>query len=158
MNIETTPAEAAPVAIPAEDVIVQGIVPVAQRDLTLMYEAGYLMIELGRFTDAEDVFTGMSTLVPESEVPMIALGHLYFSQGHYNPALRHHQRAVEINPNSAAAHAYVAEVLFFLQKPRAALDAVQRSMTLEPAGPVFEFVKALKEAYEQGLFVQDISA
>jgi tetratricopeptide (TPR) repeat protein len=139
----------------AEDVIVQGLVPVRQFDLTLMYEAGYLLIELGKHQEAEDIFQGVASLVPDSEAPMIALGHLYFSQGHYNPALRHHQRAVEINPKSAAAHAACAEALLFLHKPRAALEALQTAMRLEPEGAIFEFAKALKEAHDIGMFAQD---
>jgi tetratricopeptide (TPR) repeat protein len=136
----------------AEDQIVQGIIPVPQRDVTLLLEAGYLYMELGKNKEAEDVFSGVSALIPHSEVPHMALGNLYFSMGRFTPALKSHQRAAELNPGSAAAHASIGETFFFLKKPKDALQSVEKAMSLEPDGPAGQFAKYLKEAHELGIF------
>ena len=47
----------------------QGLVPISQRDVTLMLEAGYLLMELQRHKEAEEVFSGVMSLLPRSEVP-----------------------------------------------------------------------------------------
>jgi len=62
-------------------------------------------VELGKNREAEEVFQGVSALVPHSEVPHMALGHLYFSMGRFNPALKAHQKAIALKSDSAAAHA-----------------------------------------------------
>ncbi len=135
-----------------EELIVQGIFPIPQRDLTLLLEAGYLYMELGKNKEAEEVFNGVSALIPHSEVPHMALGNLYFSMGRFTPALKAHQRAAELNPESAAAHASIGEALFFLKKPKEALVAVEKAMQLEGEGPAGQFAKYLKEAHELGIF------
>ena len=126
----------------SEDLIIQGIIPVPQRDVTLLLEAGYLYMELGK----------NKALIPHSEVPHLALGNLYFSMGRFTPALKAHQKAAELNPGSAAAHASIAEALFFLKKPKDAVQAVDKAISLEPEGPAGQFAKYLKEAHELGIF------
>jgi tetratricopeptide (TPR) repeat protein len=136
----------------AEDLIIQGIIPVPQRDVTLLLEAGYLYMELGKNKEAEEVFAGVSALIPHSEVPHLALGNLYFSMGRFTPALKAHQKAAELTPGSAAAHASIAEALFFLKKPKDAVHAVDKAIALEPDGPAGQFAKYLKEAHQLGIF------
>jgi tetratricopeptide (TPR) repeat protein len=136
----------------AEEMIVQGIVPVSQKDVALLLEAGYLFMELGKNKEAEEVFGGVSCLVPHSEVPHMALGHLFFSLGRFNPALKEHQRAIELNPQSAAAHASAAETLFFLRKPKDALDLIDKAIGLDPSGSAGGFARSLKEAHGLGVF------
>ena len=43
---------------------------------------------LGNFKEAEEIFAGVAALVPHSEVPLICLGNLAFSQGRYERALQ----------------------------------------------------------------------
>ena len=100
----------------SEQEIVQGIIDIPQKQLTLLLESGYLYMELGKMKEAEEVFNGVAALIPHSEVPHFALGHIYFAQGHFNPALKANQKAVELNPSSAAAHAAVGEILLFLNQ------------------------------------------
>ena len=82
----------------------------------------------------------------------MALGHLYFSMGRFNPALRAHQKADRLNPKSAAARAAVGETLFFLRRPSEALTELDKAINLEPDSPASEFARALKEAHELGIF------
>ncbi len=135
-----------------EEHIVQGIVPVAQKDVVLLLEVGYLYMELGKNDEAKEVFEGITALVPHSEVPHMALGHLYFAMGRFNPALKCHQTAAGLNPQSAAAHASVGETLFFLRKPDEGMIHLDKAIAADPDGSGGEFAKALKEAHGLGVF------
>jgi tetratricopeptide (TPR) repeat protein len=132
--------------------IVQGIVPVRQRDLVLLMEAGYLYLEMQKYEEAKDVFEGAAALVPHSEVPHLAMGHLHFSLGRHQPALKSHQQALKLNAESAVAHASVGEVLLFLRRFDEALDCLDRAIGLDPQGSAGAFARALKEAHELGVF------
>jgi predicted Zn-dependent protease len=80
-------ASKAPAAAPAAaDATLDGIVPVLQRDVSLMLEAGYLLMELKRHKEAEEVFAGVACLLPKSEVPHMAMGNLLFAQGRFGAA------------------------------------------------------------------------
>src|SRR6188768_1279072 len=105
--------------------VINALVPVLHRDVVLLLEAGYLLMELSKHQEAEEVFSGVAALVPRSEVPHMAMGHLYFSMGRFGPSLKSHQRAIELNPDSAAAHAATAETLFFLRKPQEAQESIK---------------------------------
>lgn len=135
-----------------DELTVDGIVPVPQRDVALLLESGYLYMELGKNREAEEVFQGVSSLIPHSEVPCMALGHLYFSMGRFGPALKEHQRATQLAPESAAAHASVGETLFFLRKHDEALASIDRAIAIDPEGPAAQFAGYLKEAHELGIF------
>lgn len=149
----STPKQASkPAAAEADDVTLSGIVAVQQRDVTLLLEAGYLMMELKRHKEAEEVFSGVAALLPQSEVPHMAMGNLFFAQGRFSAALKCHQRASELNPQSATAVASVAESLFFLKRNDEALQQVSHACALEADGPAHEFANALKEAYDLGIF------
>ena len=80
-------------------------------------EAGYLLMELNKNGEAEEVFTGMIVLLPNSDVPHVALGNLFFSMGRWHQALKAHKQALKVNPDSALAHAHMGETLLFMKKP-----------------------------------------
>ena len=128
------------------------LIKLYHKDVVLLLEAGYLYMEMGKHKEAEDVFTGVAALCPLNEVPHMALGHLYFSMGRFSLALKSHQNAIGKNADSAAAHAAAGETMFFLHKSDEALACLDRAIELEPEGPASEFAKALKEAYDLGVF------
>ena len=74
------------------------------------------------------------------------------AEGHFNPALKAHEKAAELNPGSAAARAALGEVLFFLKKPEKAVEALDKAIELDPEGPAADFAKALKQAHQVGVF------
>ena len=132
--------------------MIQGIVPIEQKDLSLLLEVGYFYLELQKFQEAEEIFRGVAALIPHSEIPHIALGHLYFSQGHFTPALKANKAAVLLNAKSAPAHAAVGEVLFFLNKPDQAVTALNKAIQYSPESPAAEFAQALLHANDVGVF------
>ena len=141
----STPAQVSPM-------LTESLVPVTQRDVSLMLEAGYLFIELHKHKEAEDIFLGVAALAPASEVPHTALGNLHFSQGRFAQALKAHEHAVTLNKQSAIAKALVAESLFFLKRTQDGVRALDEALALPDDGSAHEFAKALREAYDLKLF------
>lgn len=136
----------------ADDTKIPGIIPLVKREVVLLLEAGYLCMELNKYDEAEEIFVGVSAMIPHSDVPHTALGNLYFSQGHFTPALKAHQKAIELNAESAAAYAGAAEALFFLKKIPEAMSAADKAIELDPEGPAGQFARSLKEARSLGIF------
>ncbi len=130
--------------------IIKGLIDVPQPEAVLLLEAGYLYMEMGKPKDAEEVFSGVAALLPHSEVPLVALGNLEFSQGHYQRALKHHQDALKLKHDSALAQAHVGEALMWLKKGDEAVAALKRAIDMDPQGPSASFAQALLEAHSQG--------
>lgn len=130
--------------------MLSGLIQVPQPEAALLLEAGYLYLEMGKTKEAEEVFTGVSALLPHSEIPHVALGNLEFSQGHYQRALKHHQDGLKVKPESALAQAHVGEALVWLKKTDDGVKALKRAVELDPQGAPAAFASALLEAVEQG--------
>ena len=132
--------------------IVNGIIDVPQSEVALLLEAGYLYMELSKFKEAQDVFTGVAALVPHSDIPHVALGNLFFSQGKFQQALKAHRDALKANPESALARAHVGEALLFLKKFEEALKELRVATEMDPEGLAADFARSLLEAHQVGCF------
>lgn len=132
------------------DETLNGLIDVPQEEVALLLEAGYLYMELGRPKEAEDVFAGVAALLPESDIPRVALGNLHFSQGRFQRALKFHTEALKARPDSALAQAHVGEALLLLKKTDDAVTALKKAIEMEPEGQPATFAKALLEAHETG--------
>jgi len=131
---------------------IAGLVPVSKEEVVLLLEAGYLLMDMGRFDHAREVFTGSAALLPKSEVPRLALGTLEFAQGRHDKALQEYRRAQQIAPNSSLSRAHVGEALLFLNKPTEALKELKAALELEPEGDGARLAEALLAAKEAGAF------
>lgn len=132
------------------DEILHGLIDVPQGEVALLLETGYLYIEMGRPKEAEEVFSGVAALLPESDVPLVALGNLHFAQGRFQRALKFHQDALKLRPDSAVAQAHVGEALLFLKKIDEGKAALSKAIDMDPEGQPATFAKALLEALEAG--------
>ncbi len=130
--------------------MLKGLIELPQPEAALLLEAGYLYMEMGKPKEAEEVFVGVAALLPHSEVPLVALGNLEFSQGHFQRALKHHQEALKVKPASALAQAHVGEALLWLKKPDEAKTALEKAIAMDPQGAPAQFAKALLDALQQG--------
>ena len=130
--------------------ILKGLVDVPQKEAALLLEAGYLYMEMGKPKDAEEVFAGVAALLPQSDVPLVALGNLEFSQGHFQRALKHHQAALKVRPKSALAQAHVGEALLWMKKTDEGVAALKKAISLEPDGMPAKFATALLDAHAAG--------
>jgi len=130
--------------------MLQGLIEFPQPEAALLLEVGYLYMEMGKPKEAEEVFVGVSALLPHSDVPHVALGNLEFSQGRYQRALKHHQEALKVKPASALAQAHVGEALLWLKKADEAKAALEKAISMEPDGSAAQFAQALLDAQQQG--------
>ena len=134
----------------SETNILNGIIDVPKSEAALLLESGYLLMEMNRFKEAEDVFTGVAALLPSSDVPLTCLGNLYFAQGKYQRALKAHQDALKIQPESANAKAHIGESLLFLGKQEEGLAMLQEIANSDQDPPATQFAQALIEAHNTG--------
>jgi tetratricopeptide (TPR) repeat protein len=137
----------------AEDVLMleNTLIPdVPQPEAALILEAGYLYMEMGGLKEAEEIFEGMAALLPQSDMPRVALGDLFFAQGKFQRALKFHQEALKVRPESAMAQARVGEALLWLKKTDEGLEALNKAIEMEGDGPGGQFAKAVIEAHEAG--------
>jgi tetratricopeptide (TPR) repeat protein len=134
--------------------IVKGLIELPQHEAALLLEAGYLYMEMGKPREAEEVFAGVAALIPHSEIPLVALGNLEFSQGHFQRALKHHQEALKLKPDSALACAHVGESLLWLKKLDEGVASLKKAVELDPSSGPAAFATALLEAHRQGAFAR----
>jgi tetratricopeptide (TPR) repeat protein len=126
------------------------MVPVERDDLVVLMEGGYLLLRMGRFDAAREVFDGVSVLAPATEVPFVATGSVFFAQMKYDQAIQHYRKAIALKPDSAFAHAYLGESLFFKGKKDEAVVALEKASAIEPTGKSGDFARALLEAVKNG--------
>lgn len=130
--------------------LLKGIIEVPQPEASLLLEAGYLYMEMGKQKEAAEVFAGVAALLPHSDVPLVALGNLEFAQGHFQRALKQHQEALKLKPRSALAQAHIGEALLWLKKTDDGVKALKAAIEMEPGGMPASFARALLEAHEAG--------
>lgn len=136
----------------ADAVVVKGLVDVPQPEVALILEAGYLLMELGKWKEAQDVFGGAAALVPHSDVPHIALGNLLFAQGKFQAALKAHKDALALDSKSQLARAHVGECLLFLKKYDEGKAELEKAIAQDPDSVAATFAKSLLEAHDVGVF------
>ena len=135
----------------SEPVVVEGLIPVAQSEIALLLESGYLYMEMQKWKEAEEIFSGVAALVPHSEVPLICLGNLQFSQGRYERALKYQREALQRAPESALAQAHIGEALLFMKKRAEAKTALEKAIEMDPEGDAGAFARALLDGSAAGV-------
>ena len=132
--------------------IINGLIDLPQKEVGLLMEAGYLFMELGAPKKATEIFQGVAALVPQNEIPLIALGHLAFAQGKFEQALKHNDEALKRNPNSSLAKAHKGESLMFLGKHDEAMALLNEVLAEDGGGVSHGFVQALIDAFNDEAF------
>ncbi len=128
-----------------------------RESLGLMMEAGYVYLGMQRFKEARDVFEGVTSLAPESEIPLIALGSVDFCQGKFTNAIRRYKKAMKIDAESLYAKAYMGEALFFMGKKAEAVKQLEEVSKNDPKGRAGDFVRALLDAINKGFSPRALS-
>ena len=129
---------------------ISGLVTAPRDEGVMLLESGWLLMDLGRFDEARDVFTGAAALLPKSAVPHLAMGTLEFAQGRHDKALQAYRKAQAINPKSGLPRAHAGEALLFLGKVKEAEKELNAAIELDPRGDGAKLAKALLEAREAG--------
>lgn len=129
---------------------IAGLVTLSKDEMLVMLEAGYVLMDMGRFDHAREVFAGAAALLPRSEVPRLALGTLEFAQGRHDKALQEYRKAQGLAPKSGLPRAHAGEALLFLYKPAEAERELKAAIEVEPDGDGARLAQALLEAKEAG--------
>ncbi len=111
-----------------------------------MLEAGLVLREAGRFDEAEKIFEGVRLLVPQADVPLVALSSLAVRRGDFEKALRLSEEALQAAPSSVFARLQHAEVLLYQQRREEAERELHEIIENAPDSPHTPAARALLEA------------
>jgi tetratricopeptide (TPR) repeat protein len=117
----------------------------SNEELAFLMEAGFLYRDLQKHQEACEVFKGVRAMLPNSDVPEVALGIVAFGQGHFDAAGRHYRRALELNPRSAWAYAHLGELALFQTNKAEAREYLKTAIELDPRGDYGKLARSLLE-------------
>lgn len=107
----------------------------SEDELRVILEAGFVLREAGRFDDAEAVFRGASELLPESQVPLVALGTVELQRGRFAEAQAACEAALRLRPESLYARLHRAEALLFQSRHKEAEAELKEIVARAPDSP-----------------------
>ncbi len=126
------------------------MIPIKSEDLQILMEAGYLLLGMFRYKEAQELFEGVTVLAPGSEVPWVALGNVHCVQGKFDQAITTYRKALEVEPKSAFAHAYLGEALLFKGERDKARNSLSEASQLDPKGKSGDFARSLLDLIAKG--------
>jgi len=126
------------------------MIEVPSEDIRLLLESGFLYLAMGKKAEAKEIFEGVSYLAPESEVPLVCLGNVFFTEFKFAEAIKIYQKALKMAPQSAFAMAYLGESLFFDRKKEEALKVLKQASDSDPQGKSGDFARSLTEMIQKG--------
>jgi tetratricopeptide (TPR) repeat protein len=126
------------------------MIEIERSQLGLMMEAGYILLGMQRYKEAQEVFEGITVMAPDSDIPVVALGSVEFCQGKFAQAMKRYKTALKKNPESAYAQAYMGEALFFSGKKKEAVAALKKVAKIDAEGKAGDFAQALLDAIKKG--------
>lgn len=116
-----------------------------QDEIAFLMESGVICREALRIAEAEDIFKGVRALLPSSETPEVMLGTVRFHAGDLDGAIKHFQRALAIQPNSALALAHLGEAQIYKLDRAGATASLEKALKLDPRGETGAMVRGLLE-------------
>ncbi len=111
-----------------------------------MLEAGFVLREANRSDDAETIFRGVMELLPDSDVPHVALGTVEIQRGRFAEAQAACEEALRLNPDSLYARVHHAEAFLFQQKRGEAESELNEIIASDPESPHSRTARALLDA------------
>jgi Flp pilus assembly protein TadD len=118
----------------------------SDEELRVILESGFVLREAGRLDDADAVFRGALELLPESDVPRVALGTVELQRGRFAEAQTLCEEALRLRPASLYARVHRAESLLFQQHRDEAEEELREIAAAEPDSPHARTARALLEA------------
>lgn len=115
-------------------------------ELRVILEAGFVLRDAGRLDQAETVFRGMAELLPQSELPHVALGTIKLQRGDFAEAQAACEEGLRRRPDSLYARVHRAEALLFGQKREEAETELREIIATDPQSPHSRTARALLEA------------
>ena len=118
----------------------------SDEELRVILESGFVLREAGRLDDADAVFRGALELLPDSDVPRVALGTVELQRGRFAEAQALCEEALRLRPASLYARVHRAESLLFQQRRDEAEEELREIAAAEPDSPHARTARALLEA------------
>jgi Flp pilus assembly protein TadD len=118
----------------------------SDEELRIILESGFVLREAGRLDDADAVFRGALELLPDSDVPRVALGTVELQRGRFAEAQALCEEALALRPGSLYARVHRAESLLFQQRREEAEDELREIAASSPDSPHARTARALLEA------------
>lgn len=115
-------------------------------ELRVIMEAGFVLREAGKLDAAEAVFRGAIELLPQSDVPHVALGTVELHRGRFAEAQNACVEALKLQPESLYARVHHAEALLFQQRRAEAKAELHEVIATDPQSPHSRTARALLEA------------
>lgn len=107
---------------------------ISKADQYKMAETGYRLLSSGKFADAKKVFLGLHALDPFDAYFLTSLGVIAVQQGEHDEGRARFDRALEINPYSAAALVGRAELLLADGELPAAAEDLAKAIASDAEG------------------------
>jgi predicted Zn-dependent protease len=118
----------------------------SDQELRVILEAGFALRYARRLDEAADIFSGVTALLPESDLPRVALGTVELERGKFAEAQAACEEALRRDPQSLYARVHRAEALLF-QRQRSEAEAELNSIiAADPTSPHSRTARALLEA------------
>ena len=118
----------------------------SDEELRVVLESGFVLREAGRLDDADAVFRGALELLPDSDVPRVALGTVELQRGRFAEAQALCEEALRARPESLYARVHRAESLLFQRRREEAEEELREVMAAGPDSPHARTARALLEA------------
>ena len=118
----------------------------SDEELRVILEAGFAFRYARRLDEAADIFRGVVALLPDADVPRVALGTVELERGKFTEAQSACEEALRHDPNSLYARVHRAEALLFQRKRSEAEAELNAIIVTDPESPHSRTARALLEA------------
>jgi len=118
----------------------------SDEELRVILEAGFALRYTRRLDEAADIFRGIAALLPESDVPRVALGTVELERGKFAEAQVACEEALRRDPGSLYARVHRAEALLFQRRRVEAEAELNAIIVADPESPHSRTARALLEA------------
>src|SRR4028118_422790 len=112
-------------------------------ELRVLLEIGFLLREMSKFDDAAQIFKGVAEMLPQSDVPLVALGTVEFQQRNFAAAHEAYEQALQVKPNSLFARVHRAEATLFEGNRQKAESELNEIIASDPQSPHSRTAQAL---------------
>jgi len=123
-------------------------VNVSQDEVMFLMEAGFIYRDAGKYQEAREIFRGVQSLRPDSEIPQVAIGTTLFVEGKIDEAIASYHAALERYPESAYAYAHLGEALFMKKEFKSARESISRAIELDSDGDFGRMARSILEVID----------
>jgi Flp pilus assembly protein TadD len=130
----------------------------SDEELRVILESGFVLREAGRLDDADAVFRGALELLPDSDVPRVALGTVEMQRGRFAEAQALCEEALAVRPESLYARVHRAEALLFQRRREEAEAELRAVISSDADSPHSRTARALLDAADMICSAESVGA